>query len=124
MAFGKRFKPEKKSKYNAKKSIYNDIEYDSLKEANRARELDLLLKLGKICNLERQVRYSWIETHSINDFTVEQMQFKRSYIADFVYYDKDTQSVVVEDVKGMRLAEYKKKKKIVEKIFGFKIIEK
>jgi len=123
MAFGKRFKPEKNSKYNAKKSIYNDIEYDSLKEANRARELDLFLKAGKICNLERQVRYSWIETHT-KDFLGEEIQFKRSYIADFVYYDKDSQSVVVEDVKGMRLAEYKKKKKIVEKIFGFKIIEK
>lgn len=121
MAFGKRFKALKEHKYKAKKCIYNDIEYDSQKEANRARELDLLLKSGKICNLERQVRYKWIETHSVNDFTTEQIQFKRAWIADFVYYDKETQSVVVEDVKGFFTDEFKKKRKIVEKIFGFKI---
>ena len=114
----------KTSKYKAKKCIYNDITYDSIKEGNRAKQLDLLLKNGTISNLERQVKYKWIETHNLIPDTGEFIQFKRSYVADFVYFNKDTQSVIVEDVKGFRTTEYKKKKKIVEKIFGFKINEK
>lgn len=114
--------PTKTSKYKAKKCVYNGITYDSIKEGNYAKQLDLLLKAGKICNLERQVKYKWIETHTIN-FTGKEIQFKRSYIADFVYYDKEKQEVVVCDVKGFRTAEYKKKKKIVEAIFEFKITE-
>jgi len=113
---------QKTSKYKAKKTIYNGVTYDSIKEGNYAKQLDLMLKSGLICNLERQVKYRWIETHTIN-FTGEEIQFKRSYIADFVYFDKEKQEVIVCDVKGFRTAEYKKKKKIVEKLFGFKITE-
>ena len=112
----------KKSKYKAVKCAYNGITYDSIKESNHAKKLDLMLKSGLICNLERQVKYKWIETHTIN-FIGEEMQFKRSYIADFVYFDKEKQDVIVCDVKGFLTAEYKKKKKIVEKLFGFKITE-
>ena len=112
----------KTSKYKAKKCVYNGVTYDSIKEGNYAKQLDLLLKASKICNLERQVKYKWIETHTIN-FTGNEIQFKRSYIADFVYYDIEKQEVIVCDVKGFRTSEYLKKKKIVEKIFDIKITE-
>jgi hypothetical protein len=114
---------QKTSKYKAKKCVYNGVTYDSIKEGNYAKQLDLMLKNGLICNLERQVKYKWIETHEKNHFESETIEFKRSYIADFVYFDKEKQEVIVCDVKGFRTAEYKKKKKIVEKLFGFKITE-
>lgn len=111
-----------KSKYRAKKTEYNGVMYDSKKEAKRAIELDFLQDAGMITGLQRQVKFNWIETHQIDEFN-ETISFKRSYIADFVYFDRDKKCDVVLDVKGFRTSEYKKKKKIVEKIFKIKIHE-
>jgi hypothetical protein len=112
----------KPSKYRAKKTEYNGIIYDSKKEAKRAIELDFFQKNGIITGLQRQVKFNWIETHQ-KDFVSDEVQFKRSYIADFVYFDTEKQIEIVEDVKGFLTAEYKKKKKIVEKLFSIKIVE-
>jgi hypothetical protein len=112
----------KKSKYGSKKTEYNGVIYDSKKEANRATQLDWLQKDHQISGLKRQVKFSWIETHQ-KDFVSDEVKFKRSYIADFVYFDHAIKKEVVEDAKGHLTAEYKKKKKIVEKLFNIKIFE-
>lgn len=110
----------KKSKYKSVKFEYNGVTYDSTKEGRRAMLLDILLKRGAILNLKRQVRYTWIES---NELGLETIRFKRSWIADFTYLDVEKGELIIEDVKGFRTTEYKKKKKIVEHLFGIKITE-
>lgn len=113
----------KPSKYKAKKTEYNGIIYDSKKEAKRAIELDFFQKNGIITGLQRQVKFSWIETHTLEKCSSLEIKFKRSYIADFVYFDIEKQIEIVEDIKGYKTEVYKKKKKIVEKLFSIKIVE-
>jgi len=111
----------KKSKYGAIKTEFKGVKYDSKKEAIYAQKLDKRLNLFKnILHLKRQVKYAWIETHKLGD---QEISFKRSYIADFTYLDLDRGENMVIDVKGYKTAEYKKKKKIVEHLFGIKITE-
>lgn len=103
----------KKSKYGNKKTIVDDIQFDSTKEANRYKELKLLLKAGHIWLLEMQVPFELNTggTHSL------------VYIADFVYIDILTGEKVIEDVKGFRTREYKKKKRLIKKVYNIKIKE-
>ena len=93
--------------------MVDDIEFDSKKEAYRYKDLKLLLKSGEIGLLQLQVPYELNDggTHSLK------------YIADFVYMDARTGQKVVEDCKGMRTTIYKKKKKLMKKIYGIKILE-
>lgn len=98
-----------KNKYGAMKTEYNGGTYDSKAEANRAMELDLLVKAGKITDLARQTKFPII-INSIKVFT---------YIADFTYYEGGKQ--IVEDVKGVRTAMFNLKKKCVEAQYGVTI---
>lgn len=104
---------KKKSKYGANKKEVDGIRFDSEKEAKRYQELKLLQKAGVIGLLELQVPYELNEggTHSLR------------YIADFVYMVSETGEKVVEDAKGFRTKEYKKKRRLMKKIYGIKIKE-
>jgi hypothetical protein len=61
---------KKRSKYNATKTTVNGLHFASMKEANRYKELLLLLKAGAIGLLELQVpfelnrRHTFITLHS------------------------------------------------------------
>ena len=100
------------NKYNATKTEYKGIVYDSKWEAHRAYELDMMERAGMIKDLRRQVRFILQE-----DYINNRGQHIRpiSYIADFVYSDKTGQKYV-EDTKSpaTRTAEYRIKKKIFE----------
>jgi len=111
--FGEVVKEKKQSKYSNKKCVVDDIEFDSTKEANRYKELKILLKAGHIGFLQLQVEYELNEggSHSLK------------YVADFVYTDSLTGLQVVEDVKGFRTAVYRKKKRLMFKVHGIKIKE-
>ena len=100
------------NKYNAKKTEYKGIVYDSKWEANRAYELDMLERSGHIRDLQRQVRFILQEEYINNR---GQKIRPISYIADFVYSDKTGQKYV-EDTKSpaTRTAEYRIKKKMFE----------
>jgi len=104
---------KKKSKYNNKKCVVDEIEFDSIKEANRYKELKILRKIGAIAFLELQVQFELNGggTHSLK------------YIADFVYTDSATGQKIVEDCKGMRTSIYKKKKRLMKKVHGIEILE-
>lgn len=104
---------KKKSKYGSRKTEVNGIVFDSKKEANRYKELLLLLKAGIIRLLELQVTYELNEGGS----------YSLKYIADFVYVDALTGQKIVEDAKGYRTKEYKKKKRLMLKVHGIKIHE-
>lgn len=107
-------KPEEKkqSKFRNKRVEYDGIVFDSTKEKNRYIELRWLEGQGIIRHLQLQVPYELNEggTHCLK------------YIADFVYIDA-TGAQVVEDAKGFRTKEYKKKKRLMLKVHGIKINE-
>ncbi len=107
-------KPSKKNKYNAVKTEYNGVKYDSKKEASRAFTLDVLRKAkgnDRVLNIERQVSY---------DLIVNNIKIAR-YVLDFkiTYSDR----VVHEDVKGVLTPVYKLKKKLMKAIHGIDIID-
>lgn len=106
------------SKYHSRKVTWDGIEFDSLKEARRYRELWLLKKAGEITNLQRQVRFVLIPSQRIDGKVVERSV---SYIADFVYEDHG--EIVVEDVKGLRTREYILKRKLMLYMKGIRIKE-
>lgn len=100
-------------KYNAKKTEYRGIVYDSKWEAEVAYRLDMLERSGHIRDLQRQVRFI-LQDEYVNN------QGKKirpiSYIADFVYYDVKQKKTIVMDTKSpaTRTAEYRLKKKMFE----------
>lgn len=95
------------SKYKNKKTEYNGVTYDSKREASRRAELDVLLRAGKIRDLQIQVRIPCM-INNIKVFT---------YVADFVYFDVEKNTNIIEDVKSSftsKMAVYRLKKKILE----------
>lgn len=122
------------SKYGNRKTVVDGITFDSKKEANRFRELQLLERAGKITALQRQVKYVLIPTQ--REFTNEiykkgahQGHFKPgkvlekecSYIADFAYIQDG--AYIVEDTKGVRTEAYKIKRKLMLERYGIQIRE-
>ena len=122
-------------KYHNKKITLDGITFDSLKEANRYRELKLLERAGKISLLRRQVKFLLIPAQygkTAERYTrgANKGQYKRgelierecAYIADFVYFDADGKKVV-EDTKGMRTKDYIIKRKLMLERHGIRIKE-
>lgn len=76
------------NKYHAKAVVVDGIRFHSIGEANRWLALRTLAKNGVIQNLRRQVKYPLA-------IRTEHGEFKRTYIADFVYVENGAE--VVED---------------------------
>lgn len=124
----------RRSKYGNRKTVVDGITFDSKKEANRFRELQLLERAGKITALQRQVKYVLIPTqrefsNEIYKKGAHQGHFKPgkvlekecSYIADFAYIQDG--AYVVEDTKGVRTEAYKIKRKLMLERYGIKVRE-
>lgn len=124
----------RRSKYGNRKTVVDGIVFDSQKEANRFRELQLLERAGKITALQRQVKYVLIPTqrefsNEIYKKGAHQGHFKPgkvlekecSYIADFAYIQDG--AYVVEDTKGVRTEAYKIKRKLMLERYGIQIQE-
>ena len=102
------------SKYGNIKTFTTDgIKHDSIKEANRWCELNLLLRAGVIQDLQRQVKFELLPK--------QEGERAVYYIADFVYTVNGKR--IVEDAKGMRTEAYKLKKKMMLYFHGIKIRE-
>lgn len=117
-------------KYGNRKIEVNGITFDSVKEANRYRELLLLERAGTIQNLELQKKFVLIPAQ--REFTNEldkKGNFKKgkvierecAYIADFCYTENGR--YVVEDTKGFRTKDYIIKRKLMLKEYGIRITE-
>ena len=100
------------AKYHAIRTTIDGITFASKKEAARYQELKLMVAAHEITMLQLQVKYSL----DINDVHI------CNYFADFVYTDSDG-FPVVEDVKGVRTAVYKLKKKLMLAIYEIRIYE-
>ena len=118
-----------RSKYHSKKIEVDGMTFDSRKEHRRWCELCQLERVGKITELQRQVKYTLIPTQYEPSTIGKNGAVKRgkmierecSYIADFVYTEKG--NLVVEDVKGFKTADYKIKRKLMLHVHGIRIKE-
>ena len=121
----------KSNKYSNKKIEVDGIIFHSKREAKRYKELLLLEQAGAISNLERQVKYVLIPTQreletigargGIHKGKV--IEKECAYYADFVYFDREKQEIVVEDTKGMRTTDYVIKRKLMLYRHGIRIRE-
>ena len=100
------------NKFGARKTTYKGITYASKWEANRAYELDMLEKAGRIKDLQKQVRFI-LQEGFVNNRGEKVRPI--SYIADFVYTVK-CGAKVVEDTKSpaTKTELYRVKKKMFE----------
>jgi hypothetical protein len=105
------------------------MKFDSRKEYYRWCELCQLERVGKITDLQRQVKFILIPTQ-YEPYTVNKngtlkrgkmIERECSYLADFVYTEKGNR--VVEDVKGFKTADYKIKRKLMLHVHGVRIKE-
>lgn len=100
-------------KYHAVRTEVDGISFASKAEARRYSELRLLERGGEIEHLELQPRFP----------IIVKGQKVSVYVADFRYRDARTNSVVVEDVKGVRTALFALKAKLVKALYGIEISE-
>lgn len=97
------------AKYHAQKSIVNGITFASKKEGERYRELFMQQAVGWISELTLQPKFVLQERFKDNNF---RWQLPIWYVADFQYFDKQSEMVIVEDVKGFKTPVYRLKKKL------------
>ena len=108
------------SKYHNKKVIYKGIKFDSKKEMQRYKDLELLESTDYICNLELQKKFLLQEGY----INAKGKKIRPIYyIADFYYFNLLKDKWVVEDTKGVRTEVYKLKKKLFEYIYNLTIDE-
>ena len=108
-----------RSKYGSKKTIVDNIKFDSKWEAERYGQLKAMERGGVVTDLELQVPYNII----INDIKI------CKYIADFRYKKESNHTItndeyyveVVEDAKGFETPEFKLKKKLMKAVFNIDI---
>ena len=123
-------KYRKKSKYKNVKVVMNGLVFDSEKEAQYYRDLLLLLKAGEISDLQRQVKYVLIPAQREPDIIGPKggrkpgklLEHEVAYIADFVYKDKEGNTIVT-DTKGYRTKDYIIKRKLALYLLGIRIRE-
>lgn len=108
-----------RSKYGNRKVTRDGMTFDSVKEYRRYCELRLLERAGEVAELRRQVKFELLPSQRVDGKVVERPV---TYIADFVYTDKDGRQVV-EDTKGVRTKEYIIKRKLLLHKYGIRIRE-
>lgn len=108
------------NKYRNKKTIVDNITFDSKAEANRYCELKLLEKAQKIFDLKLQPRFLLQDKFKYKGKTIRKIE----YVADFEYIENG--QVVVEDKKGMETQVFKIKWKLLLKKYpeiDFRIVK-
>lgn len=110
----------KQNKYHNKKVFYDGHWFDSQKEKAWYIKFKLMEKAGEIKNLRLQVPFCLIETFKRNDKTYR----ATSYVADFVYTDKEDKLHVVDvKSKATKTQVYQLKKKLMAWKYGIEIEE-
>ena len=106
-------KKRKRSKFNNQVVEMEGMMFDSIRERDRYIILRLKMKAGEIGLLSRQVQFELNPngSHSLK------------YIADFTYFIMKTGEYIVEDCKGFRTKEYKKKRRLMKKVHEITILE-
>jgi hypothetical protein len=101
------------NKYHAIKTTIDGITFDSKRESGRYQELVLLQRGNIIRDLQMQVPFPVV----VNGKKI------CTYIADFQYVEVVSGEIKTEDSKGILTPVYRIKKKLVEALYGVKIVE-
>ncbi len=102
-------KPAYRSKYRNRPTFVDGLRFDSMAEARRWTELQILEKAGDIKNLKRQAPFACV----VNGEHV------CKYIADFTY-EKNSR-FIAEDVKGVETALFKLKAALLHACHGLDV---
>lgn len=94
------------NKYSAKKTIVDNIVFDSKLEANRYKQLKLLEQAGQIRELRLQIKIPL----EVNNVLV------CKYICDFLYIENN--KLVIEDVKGVKTDVFRVKWKLLKALYS------
>jgi hypothetical protein len=96
----------RKNKYNNVSCRYNDYIYDSKKEVDYAKELDMRLRAKDIKGWDRQFKVSI----DINGFHI------CNYFVDFRIFENDGSFTLIE-IKGMETMIWRLKRKLLEAVW-------
>lgn len=96
------------SKYNAKKSEYKGIKFDSKAEMEYYKHLELLKEMGEVSWFDMQPEFTLLGGFTDN-FGRKHLPIK--YRADFLVHYADAPPVVI-DIKGMETPDFKLKRKM------------
>lgn len=112
-------------KYNAIPTTVDGIRFASKREARRYLELKLLQKAGQISDLKLQPRFPLMAASTTGTVAgaLRELPVIGHYVADFAYVDERTGQRIIEDVKGVKTAMYRWKKKHTEAQYGITITE-
>lgn len=107
-------------KYGATPTTVDGVRFASKAEAKRYAELKLLEKAGEVKELELQPRFPLMAPE--RGSALGRIHIG-DYVADFRYRLGPKGLLTIEDVKGMKTALYRWKKKHVEAQYGITITE-
>ncbi len=109
-----RLSPKKKNKYNAKKTVIDNITFDSIAESRRYGKLALMQRAGMISDLVAHPEFR-IEMNGTLICRV---------LLDFSYKNATTGKTIYEDLKGAKAtAVCRLKRKLVEVAHGISVEE-
>lgn len=103
----------KPPKYGNRATVVAGRRFSSLREARRFQALRVLEGCKLIVDLECQVLYRFV----VNGVKVGR------YTADFRYFNNMTGETVVEDVKGYRVRDWSRTKKLMKALHGIDVVE-
>lgn len=113
-----------KNKYSAKPQTVDNIRFASAREANRYRELNILLRCNLISDLKLQPPFK-LGTDAA-PVLIRSKRYpngrRATYYADFSYFDLRTRLPVIEDSKGYDTPVSRLKRAIVEAQYLIKIV--
>lgn len=107
------------SKYGNKKIVIDDHKFDSIKEANRYRQLKYMQLAGQIKDLILQPEY--VLQEAFKDASGKHNRAIK-YVADFQYFDVKSNKTIIEDVKGMKTSVFSMKEKMFRNIYPDKVL--
>lgn len=94
-------------KYRARKVAYGGYVFDSMAEAERYKQLEILTAAGVITQLVIHPVYLLQDRFKRDGHIIRKIEYE----ADFAYTDAQGRAIV-EDVKGVKTADYKIKRKL------------
>lgn len=102
---------EKRSKYRNEIVEFDGYVFRSKKELGRYVSLRAKQNIGEISDLQLQVPFELNDggTHSYK------------YVADFLYKEIETGEFIIDDTKGKETVLFKKKAKLMLRLFGIKV---
>lgn len=112
--------PVKQPKYRNRKVEYNGMKFDSQKELDHWKKLELLQAAGYIEDLKIKPKWLLIPKQKREDGTTERAC---TYTADFSYLDSGRLVVVDVKSKATKTQQYINKRKLLLHLFGITIVE-